>query len=199
MADLFRIAGGLVIDSTTAADPAGLPLCTFPIVSGTALYQVSDKILETRRLQLASQNIPLTQLTVKQADVWDANWLQRQPGPPQVYITDYQTGYYLMVPTPDANDTANLTNSLLPLVPLSFRNKGAILPFREEYHKDLIPGILSLAFQKGAGIIPDTYKPDLAAFYEAQFQRRADEIKTEIARRNRGTHTNRIVRGMSAK
>lgn len=197
--DLFTIASGLVIDSTTASDSDGLPLCSLPVVAGTALYQMSERIIKTTRLQLASQHRPLPQMTMAELDAWNANWGQLNPGPPQAYVTDYQTDYYLLVPTPITNDTAALTNSRFPLSPLTHRSLTDTLGFRAEYHVDLIPGILALAFSKGAGIIADVYKPELAAMYEAQFRKRADEIKVEVFRRNKGPQSNRVHRAFTSK
>jgi hypothetical protein len=196
---LFGITRGLIVDSTTAADASGVPLCSIPVIAGTALYPVSGKIIQTTRFRLASQTQNLPPLTVAELDRWNSQWQNLPAGNPVAYCTDWQTGSVLLVPAPAADDTANLTNARYPLADLTFRAPDDDLGFREEYHIDLIPGILAKAFSKGAGYIPDVYKPELAAMHEAQFLARAAEIKTETYRRNKGQHTNRVHRGFSSK
>jgi hypothetical protein len=187
--DLFRIVKWFQIDSTTALDGTnGAPLATIPIVANTALYHVSSKILQTTRFQLASMFVPLSPMTQSQLDAQVTNWRKLPVGTPFAYCTDYQTDCILLVPPPIANDTASLTNSIYPLTDLSASIPDAPLGFRSEYHKDLIPKILSLALSKRD---IEVNNPDLAGEFEAKFVKRADEIALEMYRRTYGQHTNR--------
>lgn len=194
--DLFRIVRGFLIDSSTPTDAQQLPLARINVVAGTGLYAVSPKIIETTRLQLASMTAPIQGMTMEQLDKLVYNWQGLNQNLPFAYCTDYATDSILFVPVPLNNDTANLTNRIYPLGKLSSDIPGMSLGFREEYHKDLIPAVLAKAYAKNDS---ETYRADLIAKYEAQFEKRADEIKIEMYRRSNGPHSNRCNRAYTSK
>ena len=185
-ADLFRIVKCLLIDSTTETDNDLLPLAVIPIVADQSLYQISPKILQTLRFQLASQTYPIEPMTQAELDKSVPNWRELTSSvgtPPYTYCTDYQTDSIYLVPPPYVYDTANLTNSIFPLADLTAVSPDDELGFRSEYHKDLIPGVLAVAFGKQD---VETYRPDLVTRYEAEFGARASQIMLEMYRRTRG-------------
>ena len=189
-ADLFQIAKCLLIDSTTETDNDTLPLATLTIVADQFLYQISPKILQTLRFQLASQTYPIEPRTQSELDKLVPNWrglTSSVSTPPYVYCTDYQTDSVFLVPPPYDYDTANLTNSIFPLTDLTIESPDDDLGFRSEYHKDLIPGILAVAFGKQD---VEAYRPDLVTRYEAEFGARASQIMLEMYRRTRGVRAN---------
>ena len=194
--DLFRIVRGLLIDSSTLTDAQQLPLAQINVVAGTGLYQVSPKIIETTRLQLASMTAPISGMTMEQLDMKVYNWQGLNQNTPFAYCTDFMTDFILFVPVPLVNDTARLTNRIYPLSKLSHEIMTASLGFREEYHKDLILGVLAKAYAKND---TETYRPDLVLKYETAFEKRADEIKLEMYRRSNGPQTNRCNRAYTSK
>ena len=177
---LFGIVKSLLVDSTTVSDGNALPLSAITIVKDTALYAMSPKIIQTTRFQLASQKYPIPGLTQSELEEKVDNWRGLSSGVPYCYVTDYETDKVLLVPPPNANDTAKLTNRIYPLTALSSTSTTASLGFRECYHDALIPGILSIAFDKKD---EEIYRPDLMAKYETQFVDRAHEIKLDMYRR----------------
>jgi hypothetical protein len=187
--DLFTRVKGLVIDSSTANDGSDppLPICVIPLVAGQGLYPVSSKVIAFKRVQTNTGLRPLRRMTMAELDAHNPNWLSLDPGEPYAYCPDYQTDALLLVPPPQVDGTATATVSRYPLSPLTYTS-DATLGFREEYHKDLIPKILALAFDKKDGEI---YNPQLSATYEAKFAERCDKIAIEVYRKNNGTHTNR--------
>ena len=185
---LFSIVRSLLVDSTTAADSQGLPLSEITIVKDTADYAMSPKIIETTRFQLASQSRPIPGVTQCELDQSVSNWRNMTSGVPYCYVTDYETDKIFLVPPPNVNDVANLTNRIYPLAPLTATQLSDTLGFRENYHDVLIPGILFIAFDKKD---PETMRLDLVAKYDGQFLDRANDIKLEMYRQQHRGHTNR--------
>jgi hypothetical protein len=188
--DLFTGVKGMVIDSSTANDGADtpLPICVIPVVAGQGLYPVSSKVIAFKRVQTNTGLRPLKRMTMAELDAHNPNWLTLDPGEPYAYCTDYETDALLLVPPPQVDGTATATVSRYPLAPLIHTSPNDTLGFREEYHKDLIPKILALAFDKKD---TEIYNPQLSATYEAKFAERIDKIAIEVYRKNNGTHTNR--------
>lgn len=187
---LFLIVRKLVIDSTTATDTetVPLPLCSLTLVPGTAKYALSKKILGIIRLKLALQNQPILPSTVNELDAW-CNWQALDDGVPQTYCIDLDSDSITFVPAPLVADTVSMTVYRMPLAKLSHTTKTADLGFREEYHEDLLPWILNLAFRKQD---MEIYNPGLAAEYEKIFLGRAAEIKLEMYRHHTKPHGNRM-------
>lgn len=194
---LFIITRKLVIDSTTATDAetVPLPLCSIPLVAGTAKYALSKKILAITRLKISTQHQPISPSTVEELDC-SYDWQALPAGDPWTYCIDLNSGSITFVPTPKVDCTAALTVFRMPLARLSATLKSADLDFKEEYHEDLIPWILHLAFRKQDSEI---YNAGLAEEYRRTFLDRAAEIKLELHRAVTKPHGNRMRYAFGAR
>jgi len=196
---LFLICRNLIIDSTTATDggtPVSLPICRINVVAGTAAYAISPKIIEVIRVKLALDYLPLTQVKQDQLDLLCVNWQNADSNTPWAWCPDLTTDSITLIPTPLVSDTAYLTVSRFPVVRLTMDDKDIPLGFREEYHEDLIPWILYLAFSKQD---VETFRPDLAETYRKLFLDRCQDIKLENHRRLSGVHTNTPRRAFTSR
>lgn len=193
---LFIIVRKLIIDSTTAADAGGLPLCRITLVAGTGTYNLSKKILGVTRLKLALQNQPLPMMTTAELDASYGNWQGLPVGDPWAYCADLTSDSITLVPAPKAIDTASLSVYRMPLARLTPDDPDADLGFREEYHEDLIPWALNLAFRKQDSEI---YNPGLADEYRQTFIARAADIKMEMHRHVSPPHGTRMQRGFGTR
>jgi hypothetical protein len=188
---MFLLTRSLLTDMSTASDlsTVPVPLCKLPVVAATGRYALSQKIIRVMSIQLASQQQPLAIRLAAELDHQAPGWRGSQAalGKPWAACFDLETDAVTFYPAPVADDTATLRVYRFPLKPITLSNP---LPFewREEYHKDLIPGILALAWSKRDS---QTVNDKLAAFEEAKFINRMDEIKLELIRRNSTVHTNR--------
>lgn len=143
--DIMVIGESYVIGDPTKA------LTRLNIVSGTATYPLSRKIVKIENPYLLSVGIPLVQKT----EGWlDSNYYQWRTaeGTPQYYVED--KGTITLVPKPDATlnsntgkDTLLFSVYRLPLKDLSLSlNNSPEIP--EEYHLQLIDWICHLAYLK---------------------------------------------------
>lgn len=190
---LFLLCRNLIIDSTTADDgapPTALPVCRIAVKKDVATYVISPKVIEISRVKLASQSTPLVKVLQSQLDAYFPNWQTNpaQNSPYGAWCPDLDSDSITIFPTPAADDTALLTVSRFPLQRLKITDNTIPLGFREEYHEDLIPWILYLAFSKKD---PET---NLEHSAQAEYQRklfmdRASEIKMEVQRRLTVNHT----------
>lgn len=178
---LFQIVRIMKIDSSTASDLSGLPLCTVSVTTGTKTYALSQKILEINRVVPSWGYNPLAKMTAYELDAQYPNWQNYNNGTPFAYCSDLATDSITLVPgLSAATGTLTLTVSRYPLQDLAYDDDTILLDFREEYHIDLIPGILAEAFQKKD---PETDRPEMSAFFKKKFEDRANEIAMEMLRR----------------
>lgn len=183
---LFTRTRRMIVDSSTATDLANLPLCSIPIVAGTATYAVSPKMFQVARIILSTGNQPLVMKTVSELDAINPNWQSADAGEPWAYCTEMDTDKITLYPKPIASGTASLQVFRFPLVALAASKGTADLGFREEYHADLIYGIQELCFQKKDNEVDN---PKLSADYAKRFKDRCDEIKYELLMRNSGSRS----------
>lgn len=170
----------LIIDATTASDSgtaatAGTmgqkPLCVLPIIANQAVYNLSPKILQVKRLQLASMTYPLRgplhypQVDEEMAGWWGTNGTVGTCGSggyPDAFLNEPGNTITLLL-APSVNDTAYLTVSRIPLMSFALKTSPEI---DERYHVDLCDWAAHLAYMK-----PDseTINLDLAKYYENIF------------------------------
>lgn len=170
----------LLIDATTASDSgtaatAGTmgqkPLCVLPIIANQAVYELSPKILQVKRLQLRSMTYPLrgplhySQLDEEMSGWWGTNGTVGTAGSggyPDAFLNEPGNTVTLLF-APSVNDTAYLTVSRLPVMSFGLNTSPEI---DEKYHIDICDWAAHLAFMK-----PDseTGNLDLAKFYEDKF------------------------------
>lgn len=178
---LFLTTRYMVIDSVTPE------VCSIPIVAGTATYALSPKIIEVMRVKLASHSTPSVKMSVAQLDQMVPGWQGMTENMSwSAWCNDLTTDSITFVPVPQTNDTAQLTVSRYPVERLTSRDKGAALGFREEYHEDLIPWVLYLAFSKKDA---ETDRPDLAEYQRKLFLDRTSDIRLELHRRLSTQHS----------
>lgn len=100
-------------------------------------------------------------------------------GIPQFYIRDYKENMLRLVPAAAVDDEINVTASFAP-APV---NSGDIMPFTEEPDLHLVmTWMKKLAYEKHDS---DTYDPDRAAKFEAEFAARAMDRRYDLERRRR--------------
>jgi hypothetical protein len=173
----------LLIDSTTANDSgtAGtastmgqMPLCKLTIVADQAVYRVSPKILQVRRLQLQSMTYPLTgPVSFAELDEVQSGWFGTSgtigtagSGGYPTYFLNEPNNMVTIVLAPSASDTAFLTVSRLPLISFTLQTSPEI---DEQHHDGLLDWAAHLCFAK-----PDseTRNDNLAKYYSDKFTER---------------------------
>jgi len=202
----------LIIDSQTASDLQGKPLCSLSLVVGTAAYAISPKIIEisaatvteiTDPVLLTTRVAPLKTMTAAGMDAEYCDWRNNATGWPSCIITDLNTDSVTIWPTPVAYETpppATLTPTVsftvhrFPLRRLSLLDSGVAddsvaFGIREEYQEYLVYGILAEAYMKDDG---EVKRLDLAGINEKKFDAKIESIKDDLSRRlssNRGVRT----------
>jgi len=188
----------LIIDSSTANDSgtAGTastmgqrPLCTLSITAGTAIYNLSSKILQVKRCQLASMTYPLNgPLTYPALDDYASGWMGTAGSIGTAGSGGYPWGFLnepgntiTFVPAPSASDTAYLVVSRLPLVPITYQTPPEI---DEQYHIDILDWAAHLAFMKPDS---DTQELNLAKVYEDKFTSKFGPLPDAYSERMRKT------------
>lgn len=186
----------LIIDATTASDSgtaatAGTlgqkPLCVLPIVANQSVYNLSPKILQVKRMQLASMTYPLRgPLHYPQVDEEFAGWWGTNGtvgtcgsgGYPDAFLNEPGNTVTLLL-GPSVNDTAYLTVSRIPLMSFGLKTSPEI---DEKYHIDLCDWAAHLAFMK-----PDseTMNLDLAKYYEDVFTKKFGPLPDAYSARMR--------------
>ncbi len=182
---MFLLTRNMLIDSTTASDTetTPVPLCEIPVTAGTGIYAYSKKVIKVLDVHLASQTKPLRRVYAEnlRQHFPSSHWRTMDDGTPLCWCANLETDKIVFIPAPDANDTAYLTVSRFPLSRLSYLSPTDDLGFREEYHADLLPWMLHLAFSKKD---VETDRPELSAFYRKKFETRCQEIKLELHHRS---------------
>lgn len=170
----------LIVDATTANDngtaaTAGTdgqkPLCVLPIVANQAVYNLSPKVLQVKRVQLNTMTYPLRgPLHYPQTDEEMSGWwgtngtvgTSGSGGVPEAFLNEPgNTITFLLAPS--ENGTAYLSVVRLPLTPFTLRTSPEI---DEVYHVDLCDWAAHLAFMKNDS---DTLSLQLAQHYEQKF------------------------------
>jgi hypothetical protein len=197
----------LITDSSTLEDNEGISLCQIILLPSRADYSISPKIIEISAATLTeiTDTIgttlinPMNIKTVTEMDAQYSGWRSYGAGSPRVLITGLNTDSLRVWPTPIANDnpppsmlttSVNLTVQRFMLQRLVVNSTGkpddnVKLTFREEYHANLIPGILAEAYLKDDGEIK---RVDLAAANEKKFEEKIGMMKDDLSRRSRTNH-----------
>jgi hypothetical protein len=97
-------------------------------------------------------------------------------------MTDLDSGYLTLYPTPETVDTLSLTVVRYPLAQVTATNLDQELPeIPFVYHYDLPGGIGALAYLKQDS---ETYDPQKAARLKALFLARCQEVALKIINEN---------------
>lgn len=185
---LFTKVRNLIVDAFTNDDVAGtgtgLPVCEFAVTALTQIYELSPKVIEIKELSLASQEAPLTRITLKELSEGLQNWRTLPAGTPMFWCPELQTQSVVLIPAPAANDTVNMVVSRFPLDTIALPGPGETamdMGFREEYHEDLKTWVMYRACSKKDA---ETFNPELAGEYRTAFEIRVREIREELTGRS---------------
>lgn len=170
----------LIIDGTTSNDngtaaTAGTagqkPLCSLSITADQAVYNLSPKILQIKRCQLASMSFPLIgPVNYPELDEFIPGWFGTNgtvgtsgSGGYPTYFLNEPGNTITFILAPSSNDTARLIVSRIPLTPFTLTTSPEI---DEHYHENLCDWAAHLAFKK-----PDseTANLNLSKYYEDKF------------------------------
>lgn len=151
----------LITDRVTTA------VCTIPVISGTAVYDVHPSIIRIRNARLVTANRTLTRTYVEDKDAVDAGWEDRT-GTPDEYVADYGPLQIALSRTPIANDTLKLAVTRLPLTPVvEFEDTPEI---KAQYHNALCQYLIYKVRSLDDTETYDARKADLAlAEFEKEF------------------------------
>jgi len=198
---MFLACRRMITDSSTASDlsTVPLPLCGIVLKAGVASYDLSPRIIRITRMKLVSQRDPLVEISATDLDARYPGWEEYPPGKPWGFCLDLDTDAVTFIPAPLADDAARLSVFRHPLKPIALPAVGDVsaqpdLGFREEYHADLIPGILEMAFSKKDS---QTDSPALSALEGKRFAARVEDIRLELQKRTATTHTNKPRKAFS--
>lgn len=177
--------GNLETTITHMAD--GSSLCQMYLVDGQALYPKHPKILEIVSMDLTDGDGNYLGEIEKLNEgnmraIFGTSWKTAE-GQPSGYIENISSVRFYGIPT-DKRYTADLVVYRLPVNTLSHDTTTDELEIPDQFQEDIIPGILALCFEKND---EETYRPNLAAKYEAQFERRCSQIGQEILARTGGS------------
>jgi hypothetical protein len=134
------IRGNLIIDKSTA-------LTSIAVLSGIGTYSIDEKILEIRRVKLASGTEPLVKTSKKVLDATYPNW-ETDTGTVRSWFHD-GTNKITLYKLPNTATTMSLMVSRLPLVPMTLANKLTESPEVDAmYHQGLVDWMLLRAYSK---------------------------------------------------
>ncbi len=150
--------GDLLIDSTSS-------MCSVSVTAGDPVVAIDPRVLEVKRIRLASLGFQLCPVTVAQMDGYTSPW-EQDTGEPTNYVPDYQTGAIRLYPIPVSDDDLLLTVSRLPLEDLVDDSDEPEI--RLEAQHALVQWMLYRAYSKQDA---DTFDPKKAARALAEFER----------------------------
>jgi len=163
-----------LIDGNTAS------VCVVSIIASQAAYSLHSRILQVRRIQIGSSEIPLSQKTRDELDDEHPGWWNVY-GTPEGYIIE-KIGEITFYPIPEASDIATMVVARLPLNSLTLA--GSNSPEIKDYHDDLIIWGQHRAYMKNDS---DTFNKELAEKYEADFTAKIGPLPTALEERRRKT------------
>jgi len=163
------------------------------ITAGDNRIKASDRIVKPRRAFLQSSGAGLHITTGREMDEgqlssdygisvhrdWRADGVT---GTPRILITDEESGYYTLYPTPVANDVCQLVVYRLPKAPIY---DGGVLEIPEEYRLKLITGMKAQAYLK---MDEETHDEDLALKYKTQWLVDLQKFTAEFKQARKGPH-----------
>lgn len=170
----------LIIDSETlndsgtaaTASTAGQrPLCRLTVVANQAVYTLSPKVLQVKRLQLQSMTYPLLgPLQYPEVDERLSGWFGTNGtvgtcgsgGYPEAFLNEPGNTVTFLL-SPSTSDTAFLVVSRLPLISFTLSSSPEI---DEKYHINLCDWAAHHAFMKNDS---DAQNLNLAKYYEDRF------------------------------
>jgi hypothetical protein len=180
----------LIKDSTTAEDNDDNPLCSLAVVSTTASYLVSPKIIRVISLKPAALSCTLTQKTVGEMDAQINNWRADSGDLVFFIFGDVERDRLTFYRKPSANDTAALIVARYPLADMTISDTSSP-EVPEEHHYDLLDWAAHLAYRKPNS---DTFNLPMSQMYEQSFTRKFGPLPTaKQLQRRREVDPNRLI------
>ncbi len=159
------------------------------LVAGTRLYELEPEIVRIDALTRASDGNPLVKVTVAEMQTvtrWNPHQRDRlspdwraKTGWPTHYLLDEQQGYLTVYPTPVAGQVDTLYRQVWRTYTDEIRwttlsheatPSAELAEVPDHYFEILVAGMCARAYRKRDA---DTAAPQLAAEFEAEFNRRA--------------------------
>jgi len=168
---------GLIRDSISS-------FCAASITAGDPMVELDDRIIDVLRVRTSTQSYPLSITWSTSLDSTRPGW-EVEIGDPTAYLTDYQTGYIRLYPTPTKDADLLMTVSRLPLNALEGDSDEPEI--RKDYHPALVQWMLYKAYAKQDVDLFDPRKSSLAlAEFEKEFGRKVS-ARNETWQRERNT------------
>lgn len=166
----------LLKDSTTTA------ICTVAVTAGTPTITLDARIIDVKRVKMASETVPLAPAMLDEMDEASPGW-DTQTGKPRAYIPDYQSGAIRLWPNPTANESLALTVTRLPLADMNDLLDAPEI--RASYHRALVQWMLYRVYSIQDAELYDAQKADKClANFEREFGKR-QSARNEQWRRER--------------
>lgn len=161
---------GVLVDSQSA-------FCLVTATSADPLVPIDPRIITIKRIARTDRPaLSMLPMRCSDMDRLVPGWESATAADPDWYVTDYQTGYLRIVPTPTADIEFQMTVSRLPLsAPKSLDDA---IEFRDEYAPALVQWMLYRAYSKQDA---DSFDPAKAARSLAEFER---EFGRKVSARN---------------
>jgi hypothetical protein len=168
----------LLEDSETANDGADtpLPICVFPVAAGDRFITLDPRVIQVKRVKLASLDLPTPKAHRADLDRLLPGWETSTDGDVVCYCPDFTKGkLYFVNPFP-TDDTVNLTVIREPLFPLAA--DGDTPDIAPRFHEGLLDWVKYHAYLRAD--VEETHDPKMAQehldAFEAEFGKRSSAI-----------------------
>lgn len=130
----------LILDSRSAVSEGD-------VSAGDPMVAISDLIISLRRVTLASNNMPLRRMSVRDMDEQLPGWEgATSTSTPLIYIPDYEAGHIRLFPVPSIDDTLKTSAIRLPISDLI--DSESVLEISAKYHRGLLDWMLFRGYEK---------------------------------------------------
>jgi hypothetical protein len=166
----------LLIDSTT------VEICLLTFDANDPMAELDQRIIFVRRAKIVGQTRPLSRTVHRELDSERSGWEDETNSIPSHFVTDWQTGYLRLYPTPTATLDVALTVVRLPLAAMV---KDADTPeINARYHDSLIHWMKYRCYlTKDADIYDKDEALKCLGLFELEFGKRSSAVDEEwIAR-----------------
>jgi hypothetical protein len=173
----------VIVDNSTAS------VCVIPVVSGTAEYDLSDRVVFIKRAKISTRTTPLDIVSVEDMDGAVSDWENVAADIPTTLIKEgVTTGHVRLHPKPSANATLTLTVSRLPLTDLVYATNSATVPeIPDKYLHLLDNGVCYFAYAKDDTDTANSLKAD--RMYKL-FMMDIERLKRSV---DKSKHVNRVI------
>jgi hypothetical protein len=152
-------------------------VCNFTIYEETTYHVLDASVIKVLAVRSSLRTSPLQKLTVDWLDRNQPDWRNMVRGTSYGYLLDETTGYLRFVPLPGASAVITLSVVRYPLTAITVADLSVTPGIHRKYHRKLIPGILSKAYQKNDS---ETKDPNRSAQFGAEWERNKVDILIDI-------------------